>query len=160
MFCNSNKDTINNQHTKISLNIKYWKIGLPKKQKRKASKMYCSSQERKELIQEISSNAYILYSYYLEKSGWPYEITDVMAARALGISKRTIQDTRLKLTKYGWISFKTTGGITINHIGKEAVRNQYYDKLMALPVSELDLLMNICEAHKVTDLLEWIEEIL
>lgn len=74
------------------------------KQTRPATKRYITSDQRKKLLQ-ISSEAYILYEFYIGKSGIPnYRFTDSQASAALGWGVRKIQSIRLSLEKAGWVS--------------------------------------------------------
>ena len=97
-----------------------------KKKARGETKVYVSSEERKELIQEFGSNTAVLYIYYLEKSGVTgFDYQDRKASLALGLSERTIQRCRLQLTNAGWfkqITLKhpiTKQKATITYLGKE-----------------------------------------
>lgn len=92
--------------------------------------MYVSTAERKELIQEINGDAYILYEYYVSKAGIDnFEYSDKRSARTLGWKERKAKDIRLRLTKKHWYhqaTGKLSNGqkIKITFLGKEAVNEQ------------------------------------
>ena len=85
--------------------IEYRTVMQKNRNTRTATPYYITGLQRRQLIQELGDICYIIFAVYVEKSqidGFDY--SDEKVAKLLGYSERTVQRTRLKLTKHGWFA--------------------------------------------------------
>lgn len=97
-----------------------------------SAKYYLTDSERRELMNNTSSSALVLYEYYLRlacSSKTQPELSDLKAARDLGMKFNTVRGLKKQLKKAGWVKIiKTPRNRNTGHkgflyyLGKEAVR--------------------------------------
>ena len=74
-----------------------------------ATTCYLTSAQRKYLIKTVGNTCFILFSFYMEKAGYPqgYDFNDSKVASILGYSERQVRNARWELTRIGWFAKST-----------------------------------------------------